>query len=157
MAKETKVVEKKYEGIIGKVLESLSSFGKATTIKQRSREYIELEVISGFISRIQGSYKDKLIEKQVYECYPEFEMKLEYQAPKTQSHIDSVKLANYLIKQNRLKDLLAIINISEKQLTTLADGEALAKKYRVADEDTKAGLKAGKMTKAELKALNVTA
>ena len=111
MAKKAEVSEKKYDGIVGKALEILTAFGQATTIKQKSREYIELEVISGFISRIQGSYKEKLIEKQVYECYPEYEMKLEYQAPKTQSHIDTVKLANYLIKQNRVKDLLAIIGV----------------------------------------------
>jgi len=138
--------------IIETVLKALEGFNGARSIKQKSRAFVELSVICDNANRIAEQYKVALMDAKVYECFPEYEQKIEYTPPKGQSHIDAVKLAKAMIKAGREKELFSIISVSEKALKTLADGEVLAGKYRVADEDTKAGLKVSKMTKAELKA-----
>ena len=138
--------------IIETVLKALEGFNGARSIKQKTRAYVELAVIADAASRIAEQYKAPLMEAEVYECFPEYERKAEYVPAKGQSHIDAAKLAKALLKAGREKELLSVISISAKALKELADGEALAEKYRVIDEDTEAGLKVSKMTKAEIKA-----
>ncbi len=140
------------ENLVSKILSLLEGFSKARSLKQKELASVELYVIAGAADRIAAQYKQALIDAEVYEVFPQYELKIEYTAPKSQSHIDAVKLAKKLIKEGRIADLLKIITIADKDLKTLADGEILSAKYRVADDDTKAGLKIGKMTKVELKA-----
>lgn len=139
------------EGLVPKVLSLLEGFGKARSLKQKELASVELKVIAGAADRIADQYKQALMDAEVYEVFPQYELKIEYTAPKSQSHIDAVKLAKKLIKEDRIADLLKIITITDKDLKTLEDGEVLSAKFRVADPDTKAGLKIGKMTKVELK------
>lgn len=135
---------------VAQILTLLESFSKMRSINQKMRAFVELDVIADAISRIQATYKPALIEKKVYECFPEYESKIEYLAPKSQSHINP-KLLKYLLSKNRIDDLLSIVSISKSELAKLEDGEALIKKYLVADEDTKANVRVAKMTKEELK------
>jgi hypothetical protein len=139
------------ENLVSKILSLLEGFKKARSINQKERASVELAVISGAADLIANQYKQALMDAEVYALFPEYELKVEYTPPKSQSHIDAIKLAKKLIKDGRIADLLKIISISDKDLKTLEDGEVLSAKYRVADPDPKAGLKIGKMTKVELK------
>lgn len=138
-------------GIVESALKLLEGFKGARSIKQKNRAVVELAVISSACDLIAASYKDAQIKAEVYEPFPEYELKIEYQAPKPQSHIDAAKLAKKLLKDGRLEELLSVISISAKSLAALTDGEALIEKFKVMDDDTKAGINVKKMTKTELK------
>jgi len=136
---------------INDMLKAIEVFSGARSIKQKNRAVVEMIVLQNALDRIIEQYKPALIKAEVYECFPEYGLKIEYAAPKSSSSIDAVKCAKKLIKDDRINDLLSVINITEKAISSLVDGEALAEKFRAVGDNTKAGVKVGKMTKEELK------
>ena len=115
-------------------------------------EYLtHLSKLKNLIENKLSVYKELFKEFKTTVFFPNLGEKVVYQQGKDKTRIDSRALANHLVINNRINDLLNTISITEKSINSLEDAAVLIAQFKEKIGVTDSSVKVSKMTKEELK------
>ena len=142
---------------LSELSENIGDIKSPKQVKKNLRKIAEYFL---FLSMAQNSLSDKikevsefLINNDVYELFPDFKQKVEKQNGKEKQKWAIRRLYDFLVKKNnRTKDFLSCISITETLVNKLKDAEVLIAAYKSSTyEYGNDSVNARNMTKKELK------
>jgi len=136
--------------VIAEIVSNFFKLGIDPEPRSLAERYLNLSELKGYIEQLMDASKPALVEANVCELFPEFDLRVQRVEGVSRSAINTMELFNGLAIQNRTGDFFKVCSVSQKALTeTLPDGEALIAKYKEVGEPGDPYIKVSAMTKAE--------
>lgn len=157
MCIENKDVNHETNDILIKLYHLKEEAVKMKSINKKAYYYAELKLIKDTIELEMEKIKPELVETKVEEYYLGSgisEIKVIYQEGSKITEIDTSSLYYYMKSEKREEELVSILKITETDLKTIKDGEALIARYKKDTGKTKApSIKVAALSKEDRKRL----
>ena len=136
--------------VVDQLLSNFFKLDEEPASRTLAERYLNLSELKDYIESLMDAAKPALVAANVYETFPDLDLRVSTEEGRSSSAIDTQELFNGLAMQNRSADFFKVCSVSQKALKdNLPDGEVLVAKFKKPGPAGAPYVMVSKMTKAD--------